>query len=75
MMLGMWFVILLVLQGFIGSSGKGAKPTPLQPSEVDKILKTMGISRIDVDKELKVGTKVKIIGGPIYRNVWCHRRN
>lgn len=50
--------------GFIGSSGKGAKPTPLQPQEVDKILNSMGISRIDVDEDLKVGVKVKIIGGP-----------
>ena len=50
--------------GFIGSSGKGAKPTPLPPQEVDNVLKVMGMSRIDVDKDLKVGTKVKIIGGP-----------
>ena len=50
--------------GFIGSSGKGAKPTPLQPYEVDNILSNMGISRFDVDKELEVGAKVKIIAGP-----------
>jgi len=50
--------------GFIGSSGKGAKPTPLQPYEVDKVLSNMGISRLDIDKELKEGTKVKIIAGP-----------
>ena len=50
--------------GFIGSSGKGAKPTPLQPYEVDNILGNMGISRMNVDTELKEGTKVKIIAGP-----------
>ena len=50
--------------GFIGSSGKGAKPTPLQPYEVDNILNNMGMSRIDVDKELEIGSKVKIISGP-----------
>ncbi len=50
--------------GFIGSSGKGAKPTPLQPQEVDKILNGMGISRINVDEDLKVGAKVKIVAGP-----------
>ncbi len=50
--------------GFIGSSGKGAKPTPLQPYEVDNILNNMGMSRIDVDKELETGSKVKIISGP-----------
>ena len=50
--------------GFLGSSGKGAKPTPLPPAEIDKILMTMGMSRLDTDKSLKVGTKVKINDGP-----------
>ena len=49
-----WYVVRNTpgVTGFIGSSGKGAKPTPLQPYEVDKILGNMGISRLDVDKEL-----------------------
>ena len=61
-----WYVVRNTpgVTGFIGSSGKGAKPTPLQPYEVDKILNNMGISRIDVDNELEVGLKVKIISGP-----------
>src|SRR5574344_920442 len=61
-----WYVVRNTpgVTGFIGSSGKGAKPTPLQPYEVDKILNNMGISRIDVDNELEVGIKVKIIDGP-----------
>ena len=61
-----WYVVRNTpgVTGFIGSSGKGAKPTPLQPYEVDKILGNMGISRLDVDKELTEGTKVKIIAGP-----------
>ena len=50
--------------GFIGSSGKGAKPTPLQPYEVDHILNSMGISRVDNAEEYKEGDKVKIIDGP-----------
>ena len=60
-----WFVVRNTpgVTGFIGSSGKGAKPTPLQPYEVDTILKNIGISRLDVEKELEVGTKVKIISG------------
>lgn len=60
-----WFVVRNTpgVTGFIGSSGKGAKPTPLQPYEVDNILRNMGISRLDVDKELEVGAKVKIISG------------
>ena len=61
-----WFIVRNTpgVTGFIGSSGKGAKPTPLPPQEVDNVLKVMGMSRIDVDKELSIGTKVKIIGGP-----------
>ena len=60
-----WYVVRNTpgVTGFIGSSGKGAKPTPLQPYEVDTILHNMGISRLDVNKELEVGAKVKIIAG------------
>ena len=58
-----WYIVRNTpgVTGFIGSSGKGAKPTPLQPYEVDKILGNMGISRMDVDTELEVGEKVNII--------------
>ena len=61
-----WYVVRNTpgVTGFIGSSGKGAKPTPLQPQEVDKILNSMGMSRLDINKELEAGTKVKIISGP-----------
>ncbi|MBQ3307849.1 MAG: transcription termination/antitermination protein NusG [Bacilli bacterium] len=61
-----WYVVRNTpgVTGFIGSSGKGAKPTPLQPYEVDKILGNMGISRMNVETELSAGTKVKIIDGP-----------
>ncbi len=50
--------------GFIGSSGKGAKPTPLLPQEIDRILVNMGISRVDIEAELKVGDRVNVIDGP-----------
>ena len=61
-----WYVVRNTpgVTGFIGSSGKGAKPTPLQPYEVDKILGNMGISRMDVETDLSEGSKVKIIAGP-----------
>ena len=61
-----WYVVRNTpgVTGFIGSSGKRAKPTPLQPYEVDNILGNMGISRIDVDTELSEGAKVKIVAGP-----------
>ncbi len=61
-----WFVVRNTpgVTGFIGSSGKGAKPTPLQPYEVDNVLRSMGISRFENEEELKVGQKVKIVDGP-----------
>ncbi len=61
-----WYVVRNTpgVTGFIGSSGKGAKPTPLQPYEVDTILRNMGISRFESDKELEIGAKVKIVSGP-----------
>ena len=61
-----WYVVRNTpgVTGFIGSSGKGAKPTALQPYEVDNILSNMGMSRIDVDNDLEVGAKVKIVAGP-----------
>lgn len=61
-----WFVVRNTpgVTGFIGSSGKGAKPFPLTPSEVDKILSSMGMSRLDAESELKEGDEVKVISGP-----------
>ena len=61
-----WYVVRNTpgVTGFIGSSGKGAKPTALQSYEVDNILSNMGMSRIDVDNDLEVGAKVKIVAGP-----------
>jgi len=61
-----WFVVRNTpgVTGFIGSSGKGAKPFPLTPAEVDKILGSMGMSRLDAENELEVDTLVKVINGP-----------
>ena len=61
-----WFIVRNTpgVTGFIGSSGKGAKPFPLTPSEVDKVLSTMGMSRLDAESEIKEGDEVKIISGP-----------
>ena len=50
--------------GFIGSSGKGAKPIPLLPEEVDRILSNMGMSRLDLANDLVEGKQVKITDGP-----------
>ena len=50
--------------GFIGSSGKGAKPIPLSPEEIDKILVNEGISRLDIKEDLSENDSVTIIDGP-----------
>lgn len=61
-----WFIVRNTpgVTGFIGSSGKGAKPTPLQPYEVDNILNSMGMERIDIKNDLEVSDKIKIVDGP-----------
>lgn len=61
-----WYIVRNTpgVTGFIGSSGKGAKPTPLLPQEIDKVLANMGMSRLDVDSDMNVGDKVNIIDGP-----------
>jgi len=61
-----WFIVRNTpgVTGFIGSSGRGAKPFPLTPMEVDKILGSMGMSRIDLGNELSEGDSVKVNSGP-----------
>ena len=61
-----WYIVRNTpgVTGFIGSSGKGAKPTPLLPQEIDRILANMGMSRVNVEKELNIGDNVSIIDGP-----------
>src|SRR5574344_1828955 len=60
-----WFIVRNTpgVTGFIGSSGKGAKPFPLTPQEVDKILGNMGMSRLEIGNNLNVADKVKVING------------
>lgn len=61
-----WFIVRNTpgVTGFIGSSGKGAKPFPLTPQEVDHILGAMGMSRLELGNEIEEGTNVKVINGP-----------
>lgn len=61
-----WFVVRNTpgVTGFIGSSGKGAKPFPLTPMEVDRILSSMGMSRLDIAKGLVIDDMVKVTNGP-----------
>lgn len=61
-----WYIVRNTpgVTGFIGSSGKGAKPFPLTAQEVDRILGSMGMSRLDAENDLKIDDKVKVIDGP-----------
>ena len=61
-----WYIVRNTpgVTGFIGSSGKGAKPTPLLPQEIDRILANMGMSRVNIESELEIGNKVNVIDGP-----------
>ena len=61
-----WYVVRNTpgVTGFLGSSGKGAKPFPLYKHEVDNILKTIGVTDKPVVVDLQVGDKIKLIDGP-----------
>lgn len=61
-----WYVVRNTsgVTGFIGSSGGGAKPFPLQKHEVDPILKKMGIQTSLVEVNYTVGDEVKVLSGP-----------
>ncbi|MBO6047068.1 MAG: transcription termination/antitermination protein NusG [Erysipelotrichaceae bacterium] len=49
--------------GFIGSSGGGAKPFPVDKRQMDPILKRMGIRTAEMQINFGVGDKVKIVSG------------
>ena len=61
-----WYIVRNTsgVTGFIGSSGGGAKPFPLQKHEIDPILKRMGIPTSQVEINYTVKDEVKIISGP-----------
>jgi len=61
-----WYVVRNTpgVTGFVGSSGSGSKPTPLLPSEVNAILKQMGISETKVHYDFKLKDQVQIKEGP-----------
>ncbi len=61
-----WYIVRNTpgVTGFLGSSGKGAKPVPLYPEEVDRIFKEIGYDKDNVVVNYEIGDKVKIIEGP-----------
>ncbi len=61
-----WYIVRNTsgVTGFIGSSGGGAKPFPLQKHEIDPILKKMGIKTSQIEINYEVGDDVKVLSGP-----------
>ena len=61
-----WYVVRNTpgVTGFIGSSGGGAKPIPVRPEEIEKILRRIGQSDKKIEVNFKVGDSVKILSGP-----------
>ncbi|WP_286925556.1 MULTISPECIES: transcription termination/antitermination protein NusG [Lysinibacillus] len=61
-----WYVVRNTpgVTGFIGSSGGGAKPTPLLPEEADRLLQQMGMSDKVVEIDISVGEAVEVLEGP-----------
>ena len=50
--------------GFIGSSGKGAKPFPVPQEEIDAVLRRLEIVDTNVSVDFQVGDRVEILKGP-----------
>ncbi|MDD6272305.1 MAG: transcription termination/antitermination protein NusG [bacterium] len=61
-----WYVVRNTpgVTGFIGSSGKGAKPIPLSPEEVKKFIREGEEDIKPINTDVEVGDNVSIIDGP-----------
>ena len=62
-----WFVVRNTpgVTGFVGSSGKGAKPFPLPKEQIEPVLKRMGMYDDSMAFEYSVGDEVKILNGAL----------
>lgn len=61
-----WYVVRNTpgVTGFVGSTGSGSKPIPLQPDEVEVILKRMGMDRVPTEVDFELKETVRVIEGP-----------
>ena len=61
-----WYVVRNTpgVTGFIGSSGKGAKPIPLNDAEVKKFIGEGVEETKPINTDVEVGDSVSIIDGP-----------
>ena len=57
-----WYIVRNTpgVTGFIGSSGKGAKPFPVAQEEVDAVLRRLGRQDVNVQVDFEVGDRVEI---------------
>lgn len=61
-----WYVVRNTpgVTGFVGSTGSGSKPIPLQQDEVDVILKRMGLDKMPTEIDFSLKDTVRVIEGP-----------
>lgn len=60
-----WYVVRNT-PGVTGFVGTGAKPIPLQPTEVGSILRQMGLEEARPKVDFSIGEMVRVIAGPFY---------
>lgn len=61
-----WYIVRNTpgVTGFLGSSGKGAKPVPLYDEEVERLFNEIGMDKDNVVVNYEVGDNIKITDGP-----------
>lgn len=61
-----WYVVRNTpgVTGFVGSSGQGAKPTPLLPDEADAVLRKMGMAEPVAQVDFEIKENVTVTEGP-----------
>ena len=66
-----WYVVRNTpgVTGFIGSSGKGAKPFPVSASEIESVLKRVGMGEETSTSQFKVGDSIRILNGPFAEQI------
>ncbi len=58
-----WYVVRNT-PGVTGFVSSGTKPLPLQPEEVNHILRGMGLEDKKMETDLNIGDKIRVIDGP-----------
>lgn len=66
-----WYIVRNTpgVTGFIGSSGGGAKPFPVEDSEIESILSKIRLNEREVNKNYEVNDQVMILDGPFKNKV------